>query len=367
MDPMISESLERIISELTLCFPPDHAQGDSGSRNPGSTVAGKKNEGPPSLPPLPFNTDGTFSVLHLPFTSHSPPTPHGKWSAKINNQASIDAAVMVAHYLEDKNGCETRQPPSIPIQSLLNSPSGPTTAELKQEPGPTPRFFTAGPNANLRQRATPHPFVISTRRQADNRRVRFQSALPSQGTKGTETYRSTRSGMNDPFFTRNIDHSPIALDRALRNLVCNTNSLTFAICSLDMPTFRNLKSAIDKMNDKMNVHGKWDTSSPPLFPVIVSIIQHRVNAHGIDYLCKIEEGRNTWVRDTDIWSHQGGAVQARRFWAASEPKKLLRGPLKLAVLTKLTRLPQYRGVDGDFFRELKADAERGSSRMNRRA
>ena len=86
------------------------------------------------------------------------------------------------------------------------------------------------------------------------------------------------------------------------------------------------------------------------------IVLHRLSANGIDYCCKTPTNGNIWVRDTDLWDHTGGAISARRYWVRLRET---RSPttLSLADLSRMVDLPQYKGINGNFLRDMHAAAE----------
>jgi hypothetical protein len=189
-------------------------------------------------------------------------------------------------------------PPSLP--SLAHPSPPPRRPHAALNPGErrvprAPWILKPGPKGLPPRQPTPHP-TVGTR---------------SLGT--TQPLGKRPLEKNDPFFANPANLSPVILDRAIRNLVCNTNGLTYAICGLEMSEFHHLRSAVSHLHRILNAHREWD-SSPPRRPMAVSrIVLHRLSANGINYCCKTPTSSNIWVCDTDLWDHTGGAISARRY------------------------------------------------------
>jgi hypothetical protein len=149
------------------------------------------------------------------------------------------------------------------------------------------------------------------------------------------------------------------LDRAIRNLVCNTSSLTYAICGLGESSFHHLRVAVSGLHKTLNTHHLWDEQSiRQNHPPIQMISDHRLVTTGLDYRCRLSNGSRFWIRDIDLWDFIGGPVVCRRYWKSVKGKQIARKTLTLEDLTLLAARPQYRGIDGDFLRDMLAEAER---------
>lgn len=153
-------------------------------------------------------------------------------------------------------------------------------------------------------------------------------------------------------FSNARELNPIALDRAIRNLVGKTNSLIYALGSLKPYALHQLQHVVAQLHVTLHDERLWNdqTHTPALLP-IGRVLWYRLSANGLDYYVQLVNNQYLWIRDVGMPDFAGGVVEARRFW---EVRQCV---LSLEELKKIVDLPQYLGRDGDTFRDMKINAE----------
>ncbi|EJD53447.1 hypothetical protein AURDEDRAFT_120068 [Auricularia subglabra TFB-10046 SS5] len=93
---------------------------------------------------------------------------------------------------------------------------------------------------------------------------------------------------------------------------------------------------------------KAEEREPEYIIVVERVVRAAIHRFSIDYLFRLYNGQEVWLRDIDLWRSPNARTTVSRYWG------LRKTPLSEPEIEHLLKLPQYIAQDGRFLRNMRA-------------